>query len=61
MSLEHLGAMFEPPVDKSTVMRWERGRITPERAVEIERITGIPRHELLPDIFGPAPAEGAAA
>lgn len=65
MSLEQFGALFTPPVDKSTVLRWERGQITPERAVEVERITGISRHELRPDIFGPSPAtpttEGAAA
>lgn len=61
MSLEQFGSLFTPAVDKSTVLRWERGQVTPKRAIEIERITGISRHELRPDIFGPAPAEGAAA
>lgn len=51
MSLEQFGKLFEPPVDKSTVLRWERGQITPKRAVEIERITGIQRSDLLPEFF----------
>lgn len=29
-------------------------RIPAERVLDIERITGISRHELRPDIFGPA-------
>lgn len=29
------------------------------RVLDIERITGISRHDLRPDIFGPAPAEAA--
>lgn len=28
------------------------GQVPPERALEVERITGISRHELRPDIFG---------
>ena len=41
-------------VDKATVSRWARRRIPAERVVDVERITGIPRHELRPDIFGAA-------
>ena len=52
MSLEEFGKLFAPPVDKSTVMRWERGNITPRRAIEIEAVTGIGRHLLLPELFG---------
>ncbi|MBB4574420.1 helix-turn-helix domain-containing protein [Rhizobium lentis] len=52
MSLEEFGKLFTPPVDKSTVMRWERGNITPRRAIEIEAVTGIKRHALLPEFFG---------
>lgn len=33
-------------------------RVPAERVPEIERITGISRHELRPDIYGPAPSEG---
>ncbi len=55
MSLEAFGKLFDPPVDKSTVLRWEKGQITPARAIEIEGVTGIGRAQLLPEIF-----EGAA-
>ena len=43
--------------------RYEKGtrKVAPDKAIDVERITGISRHELRPDIFGPAPAEGAAA
>lgn len=38
--------------------RWETGarQVPAERVLEIERITGISRHDLRPDVFGPAPA-----
>lgn len=52
MSLETFGKLFTPAVDKSTVMRWERGNITPRRAIEIEQVTRIKRHELMPEFFG---------
>lgn len=51
MSLEAFGALFDPPVYKSTVLRWERGFLTASRAVEIEKVTGIKREKLLPEIF----------
>ena len=40
--------------------RWETGarRIPAERVIDIERITGIPRNELRPDVF--AERESAA-
>lgn len=56
MSLEAFGQLFSPPVDKSTVLRWERGSITPRRAIEVERVTGIGRHLLLPEFFSAAEA-----
>lgn len=59
MSLEQFGKLFTPAVDKSTVLRWERGQITPRRAIEIESVTGISRGVLLPDFFG-VPATEAA-
>lgn len=61
MSLEQFGKLATPSVDKSTVLRWERGQITPRRAIEVEQITGISRHDLRPDIFGPAPVSEHAA
>jgi DNA-binding transcriptional regulator YdaS (Cro superfamily) len=40
----------------------EKGRRkpSPQLANTIERITGISRHELRPDVFGPAKSEAAA-
>lgn len=52
MSLEQFGKLFTPAVDKSTVLRWERGQITPRRAIEIESVTGISRNALMPEFFG---------
>lgn len=43
--------MFVPPVHKTTVMRWERDGAPLDRVVEVERVTGIPRAELRPDVF----------
>ncbi len=31
-------------------------RVPAERVLDIERITGVSRHDLRPDIFGPAPS-----
>lgn len=52
LSLEQLGAVFG--VNKTTIMRWEEGQIPPLRVFEVERRTGIQRHELRPDLW-PAP------
>lgn len=40
-------------IDKSTVLRWEKRKtpVPPKRFDLIERVTGIPRHKLRPDIF----------
>ncbi|MDW9588685.1 helix-turn-helix domain-containing protein [Sinorhizobium meliloti] len=59
MTLAEFGKLFTPPVDKSTVSRWERGQISPKRAVLVERVTGIPRHALLPEVFGSPVTEAA--
>lgn len=42
--------------------RWETGTrpVPAHRVLDIEAYTGISRHELRPDIFGPAPVEGDA-
>lgn len=39
--------------------RWEKGarKIPAERVLDIERMTGISRHELLPEVFGFEPSE----
>lgn len=51
MSLKAFGLLFTPKVNKSTVLRWERGGVPFERVVDVERVTGIAREELRPDIF----------
>lgn len=40
-------------VSRSYACQWETGarRVPAERAVEIERLTGIPREQLRPDLF----------
>ncbi|QCM05133.1 helix-turn-helix domain-containing protein [Agrobacterium tumefaciens] len=38
----------------SVVANWRtRGQVPYQRVVDIERLTGISRHELRPDVFGP--------
>jgi len=37
-------------VNKSTVLRWERRTVPPERVPQLEKLTGIPR-KLLNDLF----------
>lgn len=41
-------------VDRTTIIRWEKGEppVPVRRLEEIEKVTGIKRHELRPDIFG---------
>lgn len=51
MTLEAFGKLFKPAVDKSTVLRWERGSIPAWRALQVEKVTGIPRERLLPHLF----------
>lgn len=62
-TLDEVAADFG--VDRTTILRWERGEpnIPADRVLEIERITGISRHELLPNlsrIFIRADERGAA-
>ena len=51
MTLEAFGKMFKPAVDKSTVLRWEQGRVPAGRALQISQMTGIPISKLLPHLF----------
>lgn len=44
------------------VSQWKK--VPPERVLDVEGVTGVSRHELRPDVFGPAPhkkKQGAAA
>lgn len=38
-------------VDKATVTRWAQGKVPAERVPAISALTGIPRHELRPDLY----------
>jgi DNA-binding transcriptional regulator YdaS (Cro superfamily) len=51
VTLEQLGEALG--VDKATVWRWETGeqRVAPRRVHEVERITGVSRHDLRPDLY----------
>lgn len=45
-------------VFQSSISQWATGtsKVPPERVLEIEEITGVSRHALRPDIFGPPPS-----
>lgn len=43
-------------VDKATVTRWSQKRVPAERVLQVERITGVSRHVLRPDLY-PTEAE----
>jgi DNA-binding transcriptional regulator YdaS (Cro superfamily) len=50
-------------VDRITLYRWARRGVPAEKILEIEKATGIARHELRPDLFAdpdPASVPGAA-
>lgn len=50
-------------VTPQAVSQWVRGSrpIPPRHALAIEAATGVSRHDLRPDVFGPAPEKGEAA
>ena len=58
LTLEQFGARFG--VHKTTVMRWEADGPPAERALEIEKATGVPRWQLRPDLWD-EPKKGRAA
>lgn len=45
-------------VSRRTLFNWKAASIPADRVPEVERITGIPRHELRPDLWEP-PARAA--
>ena len=51
-TLEEFGKMLSPPVDKSTVLRWERGTVPMMRVASVIAATGIPVEALRPDVAG---------
>lgn len=46
----------ELQINQGAVSQWDR--VPSERVLEVERVTGISRHELRPDLY---PREGQAA
>ncbi len=40
-------------ITHGAISQWDR--VPAERVLDVERITGISRYELRPDIYGPAP------
>lgn len=40
-------------VTPGAVWQWSQKRVPAERVLEVERITGIPRHEMRPDLYPP--------
>ena len=55
-----VGLMFIPPISSQAVSQWER--VPAARCLVIEAATQgrVTRHELRPDLFGPAPRREAA-
>lgn len=45
-------------ITSQAVSQWDR--VPPARVLEVERLTGVSRYELRPDIYGEAPAQSAA-
>lgn len=46
-------------ITPQAVSQWKR--VPPAWCIALEEKTGVSRHELRPDIFGPVPAQGEAA
>lgn len=51
-------------ITPQALSQWDK--VPPLRVLDVERVTGVPRHELRPDIYPPQdnrqpPPEGAAA
>jgi DNA-binding transcriptional regulator YdaS (Cro superfamily) len=56
-----LSKLLQKEVRHYAVCKWGRARIPAEYVLAIEQATGVSRHDLRPDIFGPAPATREAA
>ncbi len=48
-------------IHKSQMTRWSQTQVPAERVLDVERITGISRHDLRPDVFGPTPSLAEAS
>ena len=38
-------------VQRAAVWKWENGRVPAERVLDVERLTGLSRHDIRPDIY----------
>lgn len=56
-SLEELGRRLG--VHKTTVLRWEAGRVPAERVADVCKITGLRKADIRPDLFGSRTRGGA--
>jgi DNA-binding transcriptional regulator YdaS (Cro superfamily) len=45
-------------ITPQAISQWKR--VPPERCLEVERVSGVSRYELRPDVYGPEPAEARA-
>jgi DNA-binding transcriptional regulator YdaS (Cro superfamily) len=43
-------------IARESTYKWERSGVPPNRVIAVEKISGISRHEIRPDIFGPKEA-----
>ena len=46
-------------IQPSAISQWDR--VPVERVLDVERLTGISRHDLRPDIYGPSALQNEAA
>lgn len=46
-------------VSYQAVQKWLKSGVPPTRVLEVEEVTGISRHELRPDVYGPTPPNAA--
>lgn len=53
LTLKQFGELFPEPYDKTTISRWETQGVPSDvkTILEIERVTGIPRTQLMPEMF----------
>jgi DNA-binding transcriptional regulator YdaS (Cro superfamily) len=57
-----LASALGDPIKQGHVWYWLKqkgGEVPAEHCLAIEQATGVSRHDLRPDVFGPAPAEPA--
>lgn len=46
---------------EGTISQWREKKVPAERVLAVEEKTGLSRHDLRPDIFGPSPKKRRAA